>query len=398
MWRHHSSGELANGFLPTCGNHRVALGKLYSRSHLCTFRVTLLNSKTKFRRNLGRTAGLPRLEREVLGNLVRPDRNVVKQEDEGEYSDSLPNVACHEDNDSISDANDIWLSIVLPLAGFGALAMDLTSFHMLSSLDTVVHEHVLMMTAPEWRHDVAGKFLSNGPIILGILTWIFAIMVKSIGVLGRRSSTQNERRQWLWCIACCCVMYCVGGGAILHGDTVFVSSLKEFFHRERPSFHNSSFSFPSGHTTASFFISGVFLHIFWPLAAQTKEILEETRLQRSADAKLFPDGENNALGETFLNEKRHNDEIGEEVGLLTFWGKLTEVFRLDYFQLEAPGITPPSGFQKTLAWFLWGGITASGRVLADVHWFTDVMAGCCVGIFLTGLTKIVCSNSIFKDN
>lgn len=39
---------------------------------------------------------------------------------------------------------------------------------------------------------------------------------------------------------------------------------------------------------------------------------------------------------------------------------------------------------------MWAGavlMTASGRMLADVHWFSDTLGGACLGMFLVSLGK-----------
>ena len=53
-------------------------------------------------------------------------------------------------------------------------------------------------------------------------------------------------------------------------------------------------------------------------------------------------------------------------------------------------------------WWTWMslvGCTASGRVLADVHWTTDVLGGLCVGVFLVAATALACgaSDALFDD-
>jgi hypothetical protein len=43
------------------------------------------------------------------------------------------------------------------------------------------------------------------------------------------------------------------------------------------------------------------------------------------------------------------------------------------------------------AWAAATGVTATGRVLADAHWVTDVAAGACVGAGMVAVMALLCA-------
>lgn len=53
-----------------------------------------------------------------------------------------------------------------------------------------------------------------------------------------------------------------------------------------------------------------------------------------------------------------------------------------------------AGWVLERRWALWAGavaLTGAGRVAADAHWCSDVLAGALLGVALTGLTAQLCS-------
>ena len=60
-----------------------------------------------------------------------------------------------------------------------------------------------------------------------------------------------------------------------------------------------------------------------------------------------------------------------------------------------------AGWAVARRWPLWGGaaaLTAAGRVLADVHWVSDVLAGALLGAGLTAATAHLCNSIPGSDS
>ena len=131
------------------------------------------------------------------------------------------------------------------------------------------------------------------------------------------------------------VIYAAGGGSLGRGDPALVAALKHIFCRVRPSEVHSSYAFPSGHTTAATFVLGALLFVLLPA------------LERA---------------DTWTHSKRAS--AGAELGGSRPW-----------------------------LWASGAGLTAAGRVLADAHWLTDVLAGGCLGVCLVAATALACKAS-----
>lgn len=114
-------------------------------------------------------------------------------------------------------------------------------------------------------------------------------------------------------------------------DGLIVHALKESFHRMRPTPGFASFAFPSGHVTTAVFLTGALLFVWLPV----------TYKALSSDT--------NPLLKGFI----------EETNITTN--------------------------QKLWIWLTAFLCTAVGRVGADVHWTSDTIAGCLLGISLTSL-------------
>lgn len=297
----------------------------------------------------------------------------------------------------LPEEKNILTLMYLSCAGFVTLSLDLVIFHILQHADGSVHAHVLATTTSEWRHTIASSLLSNGPIVAGLVSWFISVSYTAYICSHDENRHQRRMRDFVaGVVACCSIMYCLGGGSVVSGDALFVSSLKHFFHRDRPSLGHSTFAFPSGHSTAAFFVSGVFLYVLLPMAIYVGQLRQDGKYSRSNDncasvvqaIESLVENKDDAIGfekssvsseELEYNSIQHHDaENGGNIAVDKGW---------EYRVLEGH-----SSLEKILVWFLWGGITASGRVLADVHWLTDVMAGCCVGVFLTGMTELICLN------
>jgi membrane-associated phospholipid phosphatase len=216
---------------------------------------------------------------------------------------------------------------------FALLAVDLLAIHRLALLDASVHSWITEHTDSVARSFVGGKLLSNIPITVGWLGW--AAMAAVVAALPNRPSGSTKALRHLGIAT---TFYVFGGGSITHGDPFLVNALKHFFLRVRPSAVHSTFAFPSGHTTAATFMVGTLLFVLLPA------------LIEAASATMPP-------YRPFLESA-----IGKR---LIQW-----------------------------RWRLWAtavASTAAGRVLADAHWTTDVMAGACLGSALVGSVALLCS-------
>eukprot|EP00240_Pyramimonas_obovata_P003978 CAMPEP_0118924862 /NCGR_PEP_ID=MMETSP1169-20130426/2799_1 /TAXON_ID=36882 /ORGANISM="Pyramimonas obovata, Strain CCMP722" /LENGTH=355 /DNA_ID=CAMNT_0006866001 /DNA_START=207 /DNA_END=1274 /DNA_ORIENTATION=+ len=126
--------------------------------------------------------------------------------------------------------------------------------------------------------------------------------------------------------------------SVVSSDPALTNALKSFFHRARPSTLHSTFSFPSGHTTASAFLAGMLIWVVLPL------VLGPNACDSDVDASE----------ESSTNQPAEERQLEQLIG--------------------------PGGAYLQMA--VWGGLvswTAAGRMLADVHWLSDTMAGACLG-------------------
>jgi membrane-associated phospholipid phosphatase len=219
--------------------------------------------------------------------------------------------------------------------GFTLLALDLRYLHLLQSLDLAVHTWVVNDSGLSafQRQVIAGKLMSDAPIVLGWLVW--AVAIASQPRSSKPYPASSLRRTLI-----CGAIYVVGGGTVNGGDPFLVVALKNVFQRIRPSPNHSTFAFPSGHTTAATYIMGAALCVLLPMA-----------LQRFSEAQA--------------------DVQGAEA---------TERKRIER---SLPAWWP-------LAWAACVGTTAAGRVLSDAHWLSDVAAGLCLGALLTATAVLLC--------
>jgi len=112
-------------------------------------------------------------------------------------------------------------------------------------------------------------------------------------------------------------------------DGLLVYALKQYFHRRRP--HPFlSYSFPSGHVTSAVFLTGALLYVILPVTLQN--------LDEKTDASVFE-----------------------------------QIKKLD------------GSLNKSAFWGLSFVCTAMGRVGGNVHWLSDTIAACLLGIALTSV-------------
>ena len=127
------------------------------------------------------------------------------------------------------------------------------------------------------------------------------------------------------------------GGVFFNADAKVTLLLKNAIGRARPSDLHGGFSFPSGHATTAYFVAGWLFFILLPMAAEAL---------RPADRPA--DGGNRAEA----GFQRHAAQL--------MW------------QSSRPGVAV--GLVLLLA-----GTTQAGRLLADVHWASDLLAGALLG-------------------
>jgi membrane-associated phospholipid phosphatase len=249
--------------------------------------------------------------------------------------------------------------------GFSFLATDLIFWHNLRFLDVGVHLFIKSHVSLD-LHDLARHTMSNSPIVLGWCGWVAAaaaVLYKSNKKSSNEddSSVSSAQRHFLISVA----VYCLGGGTILHGDPYLVQVIKEVFQRSRPIENYSTYAFPSGHTTSASFVLGTLLYIIVPALLEAYNVPQQrtgsignnttkNSSTRSAKISIINDKVENNVATTALNAVQKN---------------------------------------RIFFWILCTAITASGRVVADVHWSTDVMAGACLGTGLVALTVLLCGIS-----
>lgn len=211
---------------------------------------------------------------------------------------------------------------------FAALALDLnSSAHLMGNVDIPVHQFVSSNNT-----ESALRFwdeVSAYPFDLALLASVGGLLAGAI------SSNNNMRARALRALGVCALIYFGGGGGIPHGDPLLVGFLKENFHRIRPSeLLHQTYAFPSGHTTASSFATGLFLWVVLPVLASRTD----------------------------------DDDSTEDVAA-----------------------TQPtlSASAQLAIHALFCTLTASGRVMADAHWVTDTMAGAALGLGLASMCAIL---------
>jgi membrane-associated phospholipid phosphatase len=262
----------------------------------------------------------------------------------------------HKDGIAITTRSAV-RSFGLATMGFTLLSIDV---HQLDQqftgiIDSTVHTAVtcgsVLGMDQVTRRLVGGTFLSNTPIVMGIAAWLAcscAILwhsnqsIMRAPLLNLYSYTEDNGKKFdgrfLQRIGIAGALYWAGGGSVPHGDPWLVDTLKHLFHRARPSPVHASFAFPSGHTTEVTFIWGVLLFVLLPTAMQVLRESRGTEKQLSASH----------LDQEFVNYPRY------------------------------------------LIWSVAVATTGSGRVLADAHWTTDVLAGACLGVALVNATALLC--------
>lgn len=120
----------------------------------------------------------------------------------------------------------------------------------------------------------------------------------------------------------------------------------------------------SGHTTAATFICGTLLFVLLPAVLAT----------------LGHDAQQAQAEEQEATQQQQQDQEGQQQQALSQLGAAAR--RTGSWVLE----------RRLVLWGAAVGVTAAGRVAADAHWCSDVLAGALLGIALTGLTAQLCDS------
>lgn len=227
-------------------------------------------------------------------------------------------------------------------AAFVAVAVDVNSpdsLHLLAGLDQSLHAWVVANTPG--NHSQLGLAMSNWPIAAAMAGWAatsMAALLRSSPSAPSHGAISRVALSWLAFWTC--------GGVVRHGDPGLVHLLKTSFARQRPSALHHTFSFPSGHTTAAFFLVGTLLLVLLPAALQQQH------------AAALPQSEAREMAESSsCDQAAALNSIGSGGAAAggVNWGAVLPV------------------------WLGAGCTVAAGRVLVDAHWLSDTMAGACLG-------------------
>lgn len=216
-----------------------------------------------------------------------------------------------------TDERGAWLRLAACSAAvLGALSLDQQTGQWLHrAVEIPLHDVLQERTDAEWRNFWAGEVLSNFPI------WVmlpFFLVQTGQRLLGQTSSTEK-------CLGGLGIaFYLLVAGYIPHHDVLVVQMLKEHFMKERP-ITSPSFAFPSGHTTAAAYLSGMLAF------GSRSPVPSPSWLELSANfPALLADGQ----GKRSMRD----------------------------------------GY-----WLVPIALVASGRVLSERHWLGDTLAGACLG-------------------
>ena len=144
------------------------------------------------------------------------------------------------------------------LASFAVVAADVFGsqpLHLLPHIDRAVHLWVVNHVVQELRQSLFEEWVSDLFIVPGLLAWPTLTAVSILRSPRKGAIAAGLAAAFYPC-----------GGVALRGDVWLVDALKHFFHRLRPSAGHATFAFPSGHTAAAVFLTGVVLFVLLPAA------------------------------------------------------------------------------------------------------------------------------------
>eukprot|EP00238_Polyblepharides_amylifera_P006242 CAMPEP_0196576830 /NCGR_PEP_ID=MMETSP1081-20130531/5999_1 /TAXON_ID=36882 /ORGANISM="Pyramimonas amylifera, Strain CCMP720" /LENGTH=373 /DNA_ID=CAMNT_0041895541 /DNA_START=113 /DNA_END=1234 /DNA_ORIENTATION=- len=276
-----------------------------------------------------------------FGSRRRSACSIVQEKDkEGSTNTRLSNKQSKSNGYKVpswvTNGNGLAVSVSI----FSLLAADLATLRVMASgPDLQVHEWVTShLTAEQIMYwDKVG---SNVPLTVATaassLIFCFALL--------RPATSESTKGAAIRAAGVSVLGFYLGAGRIPHSDPPLVMFAKETFHRARPSLTHSTFSFPSGHTTTAAFMTGLMLWVFLPL------VLPSTK-SKSGSSNMGSDS-------------------GRDQGS-DFWTR-------DGYSAA-----------QVCVWGLFAAGTGAGRVLADVHWMSDTMAGASFGFATACLTVIL---------
>lgn len=199
------------------------------------------------------------------------------------------------------------------------------SVHMWQPVDLAVHNNVVQNVPLDFRIFTADKVISNLPIGMGAL----------LSIVGLQLIISKNLKKGLFLGGLLGAFNVLFGGIGFGLDAQATALLKNFFQRARPSDLHHSFSFPSGHSTSVYFIAGFLFFVIVP-----------------------------ALYETLREDAKQGAPEATGVSSVTAGNQALNALEV--------AVRPQNAAALTIAF---GVMTQSGRLLADVHWTSDVMAG-----------------------
>ncbi|MEO7432757.1 MAG: phosphatase PAP2 family protein [Dokdonella sp.] len=152
----------------------------------------------------------------------------------------------------------VFLGVLLPLAGFGALAHGLREgegFH-------------FDLPALELAHSIAAPGLDRFFIVVAALGYLYGVIPVDLALVGWLGWTRRVREALFAGLA-------LGGSALLN------LAAKRLFARDRPSLWESiapegNYSFPSGHAMGSMTLACVVVLLFWATRARWRAVVGAT--------------------------------------------------------------------------------------------------------------------------
>ena len=183
-------------------------------------------------------------------------RHLGQQHQQQRQRDKQPPIARGSSDDSMFQSNAAEVAGKTPdttavaspyvltaaLTAFSLIAWDVFggSHLLVTGLDQPAHQWVSTSLSADTRQLAGGWLLSDSFIAAGVAGWWicgFTLIAQS----GRKGA---------YLLGTAVLAYLLGGGFLLSGDVLLVDMIKHVFQRARPSALHSTFSFPSGHTTA----------------------------------------------------------------------------------------------------------------------------------------------------
>lgn len=215
-----------------------------------------------------------------------------------------------------SDERGAWMKLAACSAAvLGVLSLDQQTgqwFH--RAVEIPLHDVLQERIDVEWHTYWVGELLSNVPIRVMLPLFLFQTGWR---LLGQTSLSDK-------CLGGLGIaFYLFVAGYIPHHDVLVVQMFKEHFMKERP-IASPSFAFPSGHTTAAAYLSGML-------------------------------------------------SFGSRSAVPSSWSELSAKFPALLVDEQGKSCIRRGCWLAPIA------LVASGRVLSERHWLGDTLAGACLG-------------------